>query len=605
MRYEPTIPANLRHTLLPLLAGTLAFLLHLPYLWIEFDPHHDGLMLAQVVAQLEGKSVHSEYFSMYGPLTPVSQALFHLLLGLEPTIITLRLWGVIHVAGATALVASLGLVAPPTWQLRKGYTVGAGLGWASMSSVISQNHLMPWPTLLSGFMIALVAVLFSLSMSRLSSFGIKEAGPFLVSTGLVLGLLPFVRINHGGFVFAGLVASVLLCMVFRARIIALAISLVGAAGLFAVVAVLGVLAATGTLSGFFLQSVFIPLKWSSEALDGWNTWDSLANLFVQNLFGPSGVFLLLIALLLAASVIADRYLRDSREFNRWLTVASAVGVLGYWLYVTESFVPLVNVAYRPSSSNLEKGVSAVLSSEGRILYAAFFISLMVIVALAIHSFCALAKNEQAQKRDFLGFILFLGISSSGFTQVVPTWDIHHVWWGMTLGLVPISIIFRRLRSISDSLVTVASTVVGLIVLSAGYSSSIAAGDVLSRWENRGFEEPLSKLVPVSVILSDERTEQLETINRLLAQLPPDDASVDFWVADGYLAVAGGTYRDDDEWFLGWTILQSERPNPTGEYVVVDVSLFSEPEDAFRSASSPAFEGYREVGCFGSFCVLTR
>ena len=601
-------PSLLKATFFPFAAGLFAFAIHLPYVWIDFDPHHDGLMLAQLVAFLEGRGVHSGFFSMYGPVTTVSQAVFHLALGLDPTIVSLRLWAAAHVAGATSLVALLGSVAPASWQLRKSHSLGAALVWASTSSVLSQGHFMPWPTLLSGFTVALIAVCLSISMSKLSFSGLRVAVPFLILAGTLSGILPFIRLNHGGAVIFGILLTLAVTLILRINRLSIAVSIIAGTMVMSIVAILGILWASGSLGAFFFQSVVVPLSWGEVGLAQWNTFSSLGSVFVDVMFGLLGFLILFFLLLKLVEFSERKKLLNLRLSKSRFYLVTALVVGGAWLYATESFIPLLNILYRPSISNFRQGLDSAFSLEGELvlLYTILFLSLVATVALAAETLRGTLAASVAQREVKIGILILLGISATGFSQVIPTWDVHHVWWGSTLASIPLVLGLQRMGVFSSDFTrAVSGGVVGLLALSGSYTSVNAGSELLAGWESSVEAHAVSPLVPSSVILSEGRREELDNINRLLSQIPKGTASIDFLVADGYLAVATGTYRDDDEWFVRWDLFESTRPITSSEFVVVDSWLFFSPGESFRSDSIEDLDGYRQLMCSGRYCALHR
>ena len=58
-----------------LAVSAVAFVSALPFARLDFDPHHDGVMVATAVAIRDGAIVHRDVFAQYGPVAPLLQAL--------------------------------------------------------------------------------------------------------------------------------------------------------------------------------------------------------------------------------------------------------------------------------------------------------------------------------------------------------------------------------------------------------------------------------------------------------------------------------------------------------------------------------------------------
>mgnify|MGYP000709907813 CR=1 FL=1 len=56
--------------------GFFSFVVLVQFSSLDFDPHHDGYMLADAISISQGKFLFSEAFGQYGPITPWIQALF-------------------------------------------------------------------------------------------------------------------------------------------------------------------------------------------------------------------------------------------------------------------------------------------------------------------------------------------------------------------------------------------------------------------------------------------------------------------------------------------------------------------------------------------------
>jgi hypothetical protein len=53
----------------PVAVSVGTFFAHLPLAYLGFDSHHNGLMLATATGVAQGKAIHSEVFTQYGPIT--------------------------------------------------------------------------------------------------------------------------------------------------------------------------------------------------------------------------------------------------------------------------------------------------------------------------------------------------------------------------------------------------------------------------------------------------------------------------------------------------------------------------------------------------------
>jgi hypothetical protein len=63
----------------------LTFIFLIPFSRLDFDYHHDGYMLAQIIGISNGYEIHKEIFAQYGPVSPLVYSAF-LLLPLSPAL---------------------------------------------------------------------------------------------------------------------------------------------------------------------------------------------------------------------------------------------------------------------------------------------------------------------------------------------------------------------------------------------------------------------------------------------------------------------------------------------------------------------------------------
>ena len=126
-----------RHHIWPGILFSLAtFLVWCVFARLDFDPHHDGYMLAQAIAIRDGLSEHADVFGQYGPLTPWLQSLA-LRLPLDP-VLAIRITNAALLSLSVYLLTELGRKHPANWP------VTWVVGWTSAAILAGTAAWMGW-----------------------------------------------------------------------------------------------------------------------------------------------------------------------------------------------------------------------------------------------------------------------------------------------------------------------------------------------------------------------------------------------------------------------------------------------------------------------------
>jgi len=116
---------------------------------LDPDPHHDGYMYGGAVAFMSGLLPNRDFFSQYGPLTPITQGEILNLFG--PSLLNLRLFSCL-------LLTLIGYL---VFNLTKNYlgsTLAASMVfyWAISSPVFILPAVLPWASIITSFLILVV-----------------------------------------------------------------------------------------------------------------------------------------------------------------------------------------------------------------------------------------------------------------------------------------------------------------------------------------------------------------------------------------------------------------------------------------------------------------
>lgn len=511
---------------------------------LDFDPHHDGYMLAQAVAIRDGLSAHSDVFGQYGPLTPWFHSLA-LWLPVEPAL-------AIRIANAALLSLSVYLLTEMGRRRPTGWPVSLAVGWTSavawfvLSDMWLGYTMLPWPSVLAMCLVLGALLLTTRSVLACEMGRHRLAGALAFLSGMLLGASVFSRINVG--LPAILVVAVCSALWFwtatRAGRVSSLLLVAGIAGGLGVV--LLILAATSSVNDFWTQAVVWPRTWASRSLEEWSTFSVLRRTFlIQSL---PALVLAWGAASIRARVNLDR--PQHSVFRRlvppWPAAAMAL-VTGATIVAWELSVPIAQATLGESS---DLSVTRVLEeSAGQYLY--LFMVIAILGALAVpvalvwrgvgHHVRGSSTGPLPVR--YVPWLALAGLTVAGLAQVVPTWDVRHVWWGLPLGLLLTFALLQRAQALMPvarnplllPLVVVALIVTPMVV------RNLAAPRVAG---------PPGTIIE-GMLVSEASARAIAEDSRLLSEVLTKNDRAVFLVPDGDSAVLAGEFQSVDPFFVDW------------------------------------------------------
>lgn len=595
--------------MLPIVAAVFAVLVHLPFVWFDFDPMHDGLPLAKVIGLLEGREMHRDIASAYGPGTAWSQAIFVWMLNLEPSTVSLRYWAVAHVGLIAYFSARLGAVVPAKFGITTRRTFAVSIVWITSSSVLLTGHLMSWPTLLSA---TLVAVGLNLIFAAVGAQEKNQRWLFLaytVGAGALFGLLFFVRINVGVAVWAGLLFVLAVSVTSGAHqtvrlILALFFGGIASAG-----AVTLYLHWSSSLLPLVEQTLVL-IIWHENLTAGGGFWLWLVGILPGIVSGLGAT----LALFFLALRLQSQTWPNLQRLQRKLLQIFGVGTLLMAFFVaTGSFSTVVNGIYRPTRSNLTQALRDLVTVEQSLIYFLFVVSMLAALYLLSRAlWSAYSCPDRGEKETHTRNMLLVGLSVIGYVGVYPVYDVHHVWWGASLGLVPVLILVSRMKWLFVGVIRIIrraplALLSGMAVLVSGFS----VVDLYNSSEKRAeILFPQFLAIGEGIRLSSERAELLSQFEFIAEEVPSPPATVDFYVYDPGLSVLEGGYRDNDEFFHSDLLYNRATAefglDATGypDWVIYDRQIADNIYDpSIHGADKKA--GYRAIKCNSRFCLFAK
>jgi hypothetical protein len=540
----------------PAMLAAASFLLLWPFARLDFDRYHDGYMLAQAIAVHGGASIQGDVFAQYGPVTPWIQSIA-LFLPIGPGL-ALRTINVVFIAVTVLLLADMGRNSPRGWPITRAVGWWAAITWLVLADVWIGIPMLPWSSTLCAMFSVATLYLLMRSMRYAQDGRSRAASAAAVFGGVFLGLMPFTRITVG-------VSAVAVCLVLAVLILfrgagaqkrLATIFMLGI--LVSAVIVVAALAGTGSVGDFYQQSIRWPLTWRQNATENLRTQAFLGSIII---FQAVPVTLVCVVLYLQSRV---------RTAPRGWTVSTS-GANAFTLLVGVIVVLWENLRIffaSPGGSPLKatsNPLPELFSPSNQYIY--FFMVLVVVLSLLMGA-ARLFRYVFAERSagDLIAWLLLGGLALSGLTQIIPTFDPKHVWWGAPIGiLVLFSTVgetsqLKRLSGNPLILPLVATTVMAA-VSAFGYAG-------LARVPGQ------AGTLADGMFISKEKSRQIDQDTKFLGEELHGSRSAVYLVRDGDLSILDGRYRSADAYFVNWgDVPQVERRILKGAPIVVQTSTF--------------------------------
>jgi hypothetical protein len=422
---------------LPAVAVGLGFLAALwPFVRLDFDRNHDGFMLTVAIAHHAGLNVHGEVASQYGPLPTWTQELF-LHLPIAPAF-SLRIWTVLLLAGTAATIADLGRVAPHRWRLNLWTSSGAAVVWVLMCDRWLGITLHPWSSVLAAFLTAVAMHCWVRAEAQIDQGRSDRARRLFTLAGIAIGLSPFARINVGLSAVVGTLTIALLTHRLRAnkgtdgrgRIAVIRPYALGLCiGLLLPILRLGW---TRSLGAYVDQSILSPLQVSG-------TTDWQPRTYLENVFRD---FLPLVLILVLAVLIISRITgRIRAPIKKGRTASPLAGLLEV-TFISAVCVAIILWSFLVSGGKdrPDQSLLASLANWEWGSYTDFFFGVALVgtafalFVLVVTFVLALVKGAKLDS-EVIALMIAGALGLAGLTQIYPTHDSRHIWWGIPMGLL--------------------------------------------------------------------------------------------------------------------------------------------------------------------------
>lgn len=506
----------------------VALILYTPFSLIDFDPHHDGYMLAQAIALNDGGLIHLDAFAQYGPMTPWFQSIFTWMFSEVPAI-GLRLSNVVVLALTTFVIADFGRNMPSWWPIKQFSGRLAALIWLLTADFFYGVPMLPWSSALATFF-ALSSIYFFGRASNQPNTQVRTV--YFCLAGSLAAATTLTRINVGLPLLALVLVLTLIAIIKKVRIFRSPYFLISYAA-FSVFAI-GLLATTNSLNAAFEQAVLWPLRWSDASeinpvlnfiIISWN----LAQAFL--------VPITLICLWVVNETLFKDKWPGSKKLAGVTLLLSAITII-LTIVFEVSGKPQVPMAIRTMPFAFVEKVALVyqfLTTAG--------ISVTLLLAV-IGIYKIFRSNSLETILPNWALIALCGIGFSTIIQISPVADSRHIWWG----LPPILLVLINVFSVNSSSFFNFfrnPLVYGLSVLVI-FAPLISAFYIF-------MDRDVIKRSSVAEGMRNFPSEALtiEGAANAVKYFLPEKRTTIFLVDDGYISVADGKYRSQDRNFVSW------------------------------------------------------
>ena len=406
------------------LVSFLTFIVFIPFSRLDFDVHHDGLLMSAAIAQSQGLSVHEGYYAQYGPLLPWIQSVS--LLFTDHAALSIRILNTFLIALSIFAILEIGRLKPRGFFVSRSSAIVTSVVWIICADVFGWAAMLPWSSVLSLTMSLLGLLALNRTILYHEAGQSKRSQTWLIMAGSIFAMMPFARINMGlsALLVVTSLALVLLLTSHNYRKLARNFLLYESLTL---LVLLGYLFKLGATSEWWRQSIREPWDSQEKMKQTYEPMDALMR--TVETFIPIYVFLIF-SLVLFAYV---KYNSKIHKISLAMIGNFAVGLsLTFLFLIQDRSALVVSGALRGGNSYFAKN-QIVNNFVAFLSWTSLFLAVIGAVVLLI----AYLLNR-IDPAYLLWWLLVGGLAVSGLTQVWPVPDSRHYWWGLPIGLLLIS-----------------------------------------------------------------------------------------------------------------------------------------------------------------------
>lgn len=499
----------------------------LPFSVLDFDPHHDGVMLATAIAVRDGGVVHRDVFAQYGPVAPLIQGYGLLIFG--DAAVGIRIINVIAIGVVAFALAEAGRHGPTYWPVSPSAGRAAALAWIVLADYFLGVPQLPWSSVFAAALSCLLVLAFASALKQLEVGRVERTYWLSGVAGVLIALLPFTRVNVGVATVA-VMLPLALCSYILITTVRGPMAILGASWLGGTSLIVATLAFTGGLVPWWEQSILWPLAWSADVDFGQSPM-SLSLLVLSNMWP----FIVGIALAALANIFADLGSLRARRLSLGLSVVVGTALVVFLFYAQAS----QRLHFAFPLFDLGQPVASLARSSFTFL--TFLPFVVPVLSLMLLARSVIFTDVAHRSLGVMSTFMLVGLALAGLVQFFPVPDSRHIWWSLPIALLVVFAAFGRVRSwlpTRNPLVPSFMAIVVVAVLTShsylGVDRSIApAGSVYSNMKMTG-----------------STLEKLESGRKVFQETIGDSKAL-FLVDDGVWSVVDGTYRSISPQFVAW------------------------------------------------------
>lgn len=540
----------------------ISFVVYLLFCRLDFDQHHDGLLMTGAIASRDGLRVHSQYYAQYGPVLPWLQGIAASLT--DNVAVAIRVLNAALLALTVYSLAEFGRLRPQSVPISRSAGLCAALIWVTTSDVFGWVPMFPWSSTVSlclttWAMLALIRAVYHHDEGE-----VPRSKLWVTIAALCVALLPFTRINVG-------VSTLLIAVVLSVVVIAVSSEYRNIARFFlssltlSIGLMLGYLAICGSLKPWWNQSIIEP--WSSQT-EMKRIYDPLA--VYEKLIRSMAVGMIIIMSGYFCGWVLWKRDRFSVVIKYVSTVLLTLGLntfLYFYFFLQDYKALAISGAITKNNpyNNLNQ------KSFNFLVYLAWFaLFTAVVVAIFVVFFVMLKKIALDEA---FWWILLASFVVAGLTQIWPIPDTRHYWWGLPFGIVLLVTLWEKVIQAKPLLLRALNPFV-LSTVGAMFIAIPSANGYLNLPRAQApAGSPVEGMLLGSDFWGNDTAAMLDEDVQLISRYTSPNKKVLYLTKDGHYSSILARFNSVDAQYVSWPSFGNLNSRvPRAEYVLADKAI---------------------------------
>ena len=540
----------------------ISFVVYLLFCRLDFDQHHDGLLMTGAVASRDGLRVHSQYYAQYGPVLPWLQGIAASLT--DNVAVAIRVLNAALLALTVYSLAEFGRLRPQSVPISRSAGLCAALIWVTTSDVFGWVPMFPWSSSISLCLTTWVVLALIRAVYYHDKGKVPRSKLWVTIAALCVALLPFTRINVG-------VSALLIAVVLSVVVIAVSSEYRNIARFFlssltlSIGLILGYLAICGSLKSWWHQSIIEP--WSSQT-EMKRIYDPLAVYEKLNRSMAVGMIIIM------SGYFCGWVLWKRNRFSVVIKyVSTVVLTLSLNIYLYCYLFLQGNKVLAISGAITKNNPYNILNQKSfNFLVYLAWLSLFTAVVIAVFVTIFVMLRKIILDEAFW-WILLAGFTVSGLTQIWPIPDTRHYWWGLPFGIVLLVTLWEKMIQAKPLLLRALNPFV-LSTVGALFIAIPSANGYLNLPRAQApAGSPVEGMLLGSDFWGNDTAAMLNEDVQLISRYTSPNQKVLYLTKDGHYASILGRFNSVDALYVSWPSFGNLNSRiPRTEYVVADKAI---------------------------------